>query len=105
MKLRTVKESVEDVGYIESEELLRGFLTSHQSLEGLASKEDLDAVLVQLASLSILLHKGVFNISAPINIASNPDIENTAGLQEGTMYWDYVNKRLRLLTNKGWETK
>ena len=105
MKLRTIKESVGDVGYIESEELVKGFLTSHQDISHLATKEDLDAVLTQLASLSILLHKGVFNIAAPINISSIPEIESEAGLLEGTMYWDYVNKRFRVLTNKGWETK
>ena len=104
MKLKVVKDNIDDPSFVEASDLVKGFITEHQDISHLATKEDVNAIIEGLASLSILLHKGTFLLAAPINLASNPSIETTEQ-SEGTAYWDIVNKRFRIKTDKGWETK
>ena len=48
-------------------------------------------------------NNGVFNFNSAVNISDNPAIEDSQNT-EGDMYWDYVNKRLRLHSGDRWET-
>ena len=104
MKLKVQKDNVNDPTYIEVDELLKGCVKELPDLSKYASKADVDELMERVKSLSFLLHKGVFDLVAPINITSLSEIEAINEVQEGVMYWDFDNKRLRLKTEKGWKT-
>lgn len=50
-----------------------------------------------------LQHKGVFNFNSAVNIIDNPAIE-TSNCEEGNIYWDFINKRLRIFDGSTWKT-
>ena len=134
MKLKVVKDNIDDPSHVEASELLEGYIKELPDLSGYATKEELNKSYVETSellkdsikelpdfsmyatkeevnkliegvkSLSILLHQGVFDLVAPINITSFPEIEQIDSIQEGVLYWDSVNKRGRLKTEVGWKT-
>ena len=104
MKLKVAKEHIDDPSEVEVDELLKGCIKELPDLSGYATKEELDELIEGFKSLSILLHQGVFDLVAPINVTSFPEIEQVASIQEGVFYWDMVNKVPRLKTDKGWKT-
>lgn len=52
----------------------------------------------------VLFDKNVFVVGAPINISSHPDIEKSDNIGLGTMYYDYINDRIRVKTKQKWTT-
>ena len=90
--------------HVEVSELLKGYIKELPDLSGYATKEEVTKLIEGVKSLSILLHQGVFDLVAPINITSFPEIEQIDSIQEGVLYWDSVNKRGRLKTEVGWKT-
>ena len=70
-----------------------------------ASKKGLKAILKELQDkpARLPIEKGILDLSAPINIASLPEIEEREN-RAGVCYYDVVNDRFRLCTIKGWKT-
>lgn len=106
MKIKIAKQSSEDSGYIELSEL---FATIESRLPKQLRMDEVNKAILEAIEevkpeISTKLHSGVFNVSAPINIASTNKIEGSEH-PVGTMYFDVVNDRMRVLTNKGWRTK
>ena len=104
MKLKVAKNHIDDPSEVEVDELLKGCVKELPDLSGYATKEELNELIEGFKSLSILLHQGVFDLVAPINVTSFSEIEQIDSISEGVLYWDWSNKRPRLKTDKGWKT-
>lgn len=105
MKIKVAKQSSGDSGYIELSEL---FAIIESKLPTQLSMEEIEKAIFKATEelkpeISTKLNKGILNLSTPINIASTVKIESGEH-PVGTMYFDVVNDRLRVLTNKGWKT-
>ena len=85
MKLKVQKDNVNDPTYIEVDELLKGCVKELPDLSKYASKAHVDELMERVKSLSFLLHKGVFDLVAPINITSFSEIEAINEVQEGVI--------------------
>ena len=108
MKLKVHKDDINDPTFIEVKDLLNTLLKDIPDTNKYVSKEELqrevDKLLKGLTSLSFFLNNGVFNLTSPINISANNAIESNEKIPIGTMYYDYVNDRVRIKKKKGWVT-
>ena len=109
MKLKKQKEVISDSEYIESEILLKDLydkievlLKEVQRVEAL-TKEPKEEKINPLEVRKALTKKGVITFGMPINIACPVEVENKR-FEEGLVYYDIINHRLRYRGLDGWKT-
>lgn len=111
MKLKVHKENREDPEFVDVADILSKAITKHQDISHLVSQDELlsilrDVLLEMLQHenlINVFAESGIFNLALPVNIGSSNAVENSECM-EGTMYYDFINKRFRGKTNKGWIT-
>jgi len=72
-------------------------------LETLPTEARVDELIESKVSEIDLLNEGVFDLNAPISIASTQKVEELHNRQ-GLLYFDIINQRLRICTKDGWKT-
>lgn len=111
MRLKVVKTEAGQPDYITTQQLVeeasRVVLAMLPSFDGYVKQKEvvelLERSLNEDSIVKAISHEGTFNLGMPVNIANVQACEKDG--KEGDLYYDIVNKRLRLCTNKGWVTK
>lgn len=95
MKLLRLKSDPNSSNTVESDDLIRDYLERNPLSIIKEAPEQKDEALP--------LSNGVLSIATAINIVGTIEIENRHS-EQGLLYFDIDNQRLRLSTAEGWKT-